>query len=171
MNPNLAGISIALVCLSVAMAIAANAVDRRLDGKSPGRRHTKSMVLMEPRMAIILFLTYAAIAFSQDLALEWLAAIALLCCAGASLARRALGALMARRLGKDGMAGDGEAPSRQGDDGTMAPGEESASVVAGHMAEMLADIVIWVSALDLILLFAMAFIEKVIPYYVGLAIG
>lgn len=189
---NLAGASVVLVCVSVLMFVASLVVDRCAASGRIHVRVSRSMLMMRPRNVAILLLTYAAIAFSQDMALEWLASIAVLVCCSASLVRRGVAAIMSAR-GGDGMAdgrdddamddatadepdGDGEpseAPSPASNGSIATPGheEERPLVVAGRMAEMFSDILIYVSAADLILLFVMALVEKVIPYYVGLAIG
>ena len=175
---NLAGVSVILVCIAMLMFAASFALDRRVADKRIDIKLSKSMRMMRPRNVAVLLLTYAAIAFSQDIALEWLASIAILVCCGASLLRRGVTLLMVRGDADPTADPDAcESPvdltdknvtSEQGNgNGT----EERPLVVAGRMTEMLADILVYVSALDLILLFVMALVEKVIPYYINLAIG
>lgn len=156
MSMNLAGVSVAFVCASLLMLAASVVIDIRVADGRTRMEPARSMLMMRPQNAAILLLTYAAIAFSQDLALEWLASVAVLVCFASSLLRRGASITLARRESKDQDGGNGE---------------ESPSMVAGHMTQLFLDILIYVSALDLVLLFGMALFEKVIPYYLGLAIG
>lgn len=163
---NLAGVSVVLVCVSLLMFVVSLVIDRRVADGRMALKASKSMLMMRPKSVAVLLLTYAAIAFSQDIALEWLASIAILVCCSASLLRRGVAILMARKGKEDPTGEDGQPDAPTGDGA-----EERPLVVAGRMTEMFSDILIYVSAIDLVLLFVMALVEKVIPYYVGLAIG
>lgn len=168
MERGLAFISVAFAVASVLLAAVIRIYDNRHGAGVVRKRHgSRSPLSMSLSGMAIMGLLYAAIAFSQDLALEWLAAIALFCFFAASAIDRVVTARLERLRCK---AADGGSPLRD-EDGDGIPDSEPVPVMATETLAILCDVVAWVAAIDLVVLFFLAFIENVIPYYLGLVIS
>lgn len=168
MERGLAFISVAFAVASVLLAVGIRLYDRKHGSDLVHKRHgNRSPLSMSLSGMAVMGLLYAAIAFSQDLALEWLAAIALFCFFVASAVDRVVTARLAKLRTAMAEAGD----AAEDTDGDGIPDSEPIPVIATEMLAIICDVVAWVTAIDLVVLFGLSLVENVIPYYVGLVIA
>ena len=168
MERGLAWISIVLVAASVLMAAVIRIYDCRHGTSVIRRRHgSRNPLSMSFSGMAIMGLLYAAIAFSQNLALEWLAAIALFCFFAASAVDRVGTARLA--MLRSEISDEAVPPREEHEDKT--PDSEPIPIVATEILDIICDVVSWVAAIDLVVLFFLALVESVAPYYLGLVVS
>ena len=134
------------------------------------RHGTKGVLSVNARWKIAVFLLYAAIAYSSDISLEWLAAIAFFAFAVALVVDRIISVVMVKLdITPEDPAPKAEARQAAAADGEAVP--EPMGEMLINIAGISVTIVAWAAAVSLVMLLGFTFVEVVLPHYIDIFRG
>lgn len=166
--------SLVLVGAAILLVASIAVYDKRCSAPVKGillaRHGNKGVLSGNARWKVAAFLLYAAIAYSSDISLEWLAAIAFFSFAVALTVDRIISlAMLKLDITPEDPAPKAEARQAAAADGEAVP--EPIGEMLVNIAGISVTLIAWAAVISLMMLLGFTFVEVVLPQYIDIFRG